>query len=94
MTTREIPMAGGAFYDEFHYWAGDFADDFDWPRIQDEFNRRLSDMAPEPILSWGWFDKPYIEADIELDPEEARAMFSQAVECIHFEGFPFDYQEV
>lgn len=83
---RTLEVAGLGFRDEFEAWAGDYADDFDWSSIQDDFNDALSQAAPDGV-SWGWSDAgPWIAADTALNADEVRQQFVETIGGTDSEG--------
>lgn len=90
--TREIQISGLSFIDEMSPWAGDFAADFDWDAIEDEFNDELAKRAPEGI-SWGWRSQPFAYATMSYEGDEVRDLFTAAIEAIDFESIATKHEK-
>lgn len=90
-TEHEIRMeAVRGFTQEMSAWAGDFADDYDWVAIREDYNKALSKRAPEGV-SWGWTEQgPYCYADIALDPDSVREAWAAAIAPGGEGGIDFD----
>lgn len=89
MTDHELHIATAlGFTAEFTPWAGDFAADYDWDAIRDDYNDALDELAPEGV-NWGWTEQGvYCYADVTADVDAVRDRWTEIQEegLIDFES--------
>lgn len=87
MTTTEIRIVEQGFTAAMSPWAAEFAEDYDWDGIRDEYNARLDELAPEGV-SWGWSESgPWCYADTSVPAESVHERWAeiQSEQLIDFE---------
>ena len=97
-TTREITIVEQGFTAAMSPWAGDYADQYDWDGIRDEYNAELTKLAPAGV-TWGWTEEGaycYAETDVDeyaVIAEWTRINGGEAEDGSHEDGI-IDFERI